>query len=42
MNSLHEVHLECLLLADQTLILTRKKRYFSAQNRKIVHSSKAA
>ena len=40
MNSLHEVHLECVLLAVQTLILLRKKGYFPTQNRKIVHSSK--
>jgi hypothetical protein len=41
MISLHEVHLECKLLTEQTLILTRKKRYFRTQIRKIVHSSKA-
>jgi len=41
MNSLHEVHLECVLLAVQTLILPRKKGYFPGQTRKIVHSSKA-
>jgi hypothetical protein len=41
MNSLHEVHLECVLLAVQTLILPRKRGYSPAQTRKIVHSSKA-
>ena len=41
MNSLHEVHLECVSLAVQTLILPRKKGYFPAQTGKIVHSSKA-
>jgi hypothetical protein len=41
MNSLHEEHLECVSLAVQTLILPRKKGYFPAQTRKIVHSSKA-
>jgi hypothetical protein len=41
MNSLHEVHLECVLLAVQTLILLWKKGYFPTQTRKIVHSSKA-
>ncbi len=41
MNNLLEVHLECVLLAVQTLILPRKKGYFRAQTRKIVHSSKA-
>jgi hypothetical protein len=41
MNSLLEVHLECMLLAVQTLILLWKKGYFPTQTRKIVHSSKA-
>lgn len=41
MNNLLEVHLECVLLAVQSLILPRKKGYFRAQTRKIVHSSKA-